>query len=291
MIELFATKYTSKEWFSIKLPFVIFWFMIMTHVLEKGYRISVPRGICGFIDCSFFIEEPHSTIMLVIGVILGIVYLFEIKMKWTTLLLFILTMLVFSAEESSGVLSRSGMFSFIFLAQSIAYWLNDLRFDITALNRNRVQFSMQAIAVAYFLSACSKLLDTGILWPVEGQRITLQIIKSFNYNWVTNLDSLELESATFYLDWINQNQSLLIALLSISLFLEFFTPLAIIRRGYARIYGFCLLGMHIGIYYFMDIIIMTFVVPMVIVFINPFYMISVLIKNGSKFFRRLLNTI
>ncbi len=289
MIELFKDKYTSKEWLLIKVPFIILWFRIIKKLLDKGYTISIPRGVCKFVDCSFFLEESSQILMLIIGVFLGIVYLFEIKMRWTTLVLFVFTMLVFSAEESSGVLSRSGMFSFIFLAQSIAYWMSGLNINDTSLIRNRIQFSMQAIAVAYFLSACSKLIDTGVMWPVEGQRITLQIIKSFNYNWVTNLDNLELEKAAFYLDWINQNQTMLIVLLSISLLLEFFTPLAIIRRGYARIYGLCLLGMHIGIYYFMDIIIMSFVVPMVIVFINPLYVISVLMKSGLIGLKRHLN--
>lgn len=284
MKTLFDKMYTRKEWVFIKIPFFFFWISLLQHILNKGYQASLSKGLCQLIDCHLFISIDNKILILSISWLLGILYILEIKMKWTTLILFVVSMIIYSAEESSGVLSRSGMFSFIFFAQSVAYWIYDFNTDSKGLWRNRIQFSMQSIAVAYFLSACSKLIDSGLSWPSDGHRITLQIVKSFNYNWVTNLESSELDKAAYFVEFINQNQSTLLILLSISLLLEFFIPVAIIHRCYARIYGLALFGMHLGIYYFMDIVIVSFAVPMTIIFINPLYCLSYFLE---KYFKRL----
>lgn len=282
MKTLFDKMYTREEWVFIKIPFFFFWISLLQHILNKGYQASLSKGLCQLIDCHLFLSIDNKILILSISWLLGILYILEIKMKWTTLILFVVSMIIYSAEESSGVLSRSGMFSFIFFAQFVAYWIYDFNTDSKGLWRNRIQFSMQAIAVAYFLSACSKLIDSGLSWPSDGHRITLQIVKSFNYNWVTNLESSELDKAAYFVEFINQNQSTLLILLSISLLLEFFIPVAIIHRGYGRIYGLALFGMHLGIYYFMDIVIVSFVVPMTIIFINPLYCLSYFLEKSFK---------
>jgi len=282
MKTLFDKVYTRKEWTFIKIPFFLFWISLLQHILDKGYHASLSKGLCQLVDCQFFIATDNKILILSIAWLLGVLYIAEIKMKWTTFILFVMSMMVYSAEESSGVLSRSGMFSFIFLSQSIAYWIYSFDIELQRLWKNRIQFSMQAIAVAYFLSACSKLIDSGLSWPSDGHRITLQIVKSFNYNWVTNLNGEELDKAAYFVKLINQNQFTLFVLLSISWLLEFFIPLAIVQRGYARIYGIALLGMHIGIFYFMDIVIISFVVPMIIIFINPLYCIMTLLDKPTK---------
>ena len=64
----------------------------------------------------------------------------------------------------------------------------------------------------------------------------------------------------------------MVVLLAGSLTLELFALTAAVNKSYARFYGIALLLMHIGIYYFMDILIVSFAVPMVFVMINPFYL-------------------
>jgi hypothetical protein len=282
MKALFEKMYTKKEWIFIKIPFFFFWISLLQHILNKGYQASLSKGLCELVNCSFFLQPDNRMIVLLISWLLGVLYVAEIKIKWITFGLFLMSMIIYSAEESSGVLSRSGMFSFIFFAQSVAYWIYHFDNDSQRLWKNRIQFSMQAVAIAYFLSACSKLIDSGISWPFDGQRITLQIVKSFNYNWVTNLDTSQLDKAAYFVELINQNQSIILILLSISLLLEFFIPLAVINRGYARIYGLALFVMHLGIYYFMDIVIISFLVPMIIIFINPIYCLSYFLEKTFK---------
>tara|TARA_B110000046_G_scaffold34000_1_gene36647 strand:+ start:18046 stop:18927 length:882 start_codon:yes stop_codon:yes gene_type:complete len=269
------------EWVCLKIPLIYYWLGIFRFCLSQNYKAPIPLGICKIINCSVFLEGYGLKFMMVASAILCIMYLFDIKMKWTTLGLFCLSIILFTSEESSGVLNRNGILSFLFLSQAFAYWFNGS--NLNKLKYSRIQYSIQAIIVGYFLSACSKLLDSGLCWANDGFRITLQVLKSFHYNYYTTLNGSELLKADEIVHFLSEYQNVLIGLLIFSLMLEFFALTAAINRGYARVYGIALLFMHIGIYFFMDIIIISFVVPMVFVLINPLFL-AVLLYN--KIFRK-----
>ena len=260
----------DKEWIFLKIPLICFWFGIFRHILSKNYKVPIPSGICKIVNCANLIEGHGLFFMIVASSLLCIMYLLDFKMKWTTLGLFSLSVIVFTSEDSSGILNRIGTFSFIFLAQSFAYWINGS--NLLKLKYSRIQYSIQAVVVGYFLSGCSKLLDSGLSWPSDGSRITLQVLKSFYYHYYTTLDSTELVKAYEIVQFLTESQNILVVLLAGSLTLELFALTAAVNKSYARFYGIALLLMHIGIYYFMDILIVSFAVPMVFVMINPFYL-------------------
>jgi hypothetical protein len=264
------------EWICIKTPLIFFWFVLFKHCLSKGYQVPLPQGVCKLINCSLFIEGLGLTMITGFAIFLSVAYLLEIKMKWVTLCIFCSSVIVFTSEESSGILNRNGMFSYLFLAQAFAYWAKSS--NLLNLKFSRIQYSIQAVAVGYFLSGCSKLLDSGLNWPKDGSRITLQVLKSFHYAYYTNLDANELVKAEEIIRFLSDSQYILVVVLAVSLVLELFALSTAINKRFARIYGLALLCMHIGINHFMDILIESFAIPMVIVLINPLFL-AVLLFN------------
>lgn len=259
----------SLNWLGIKLPLILYWYILVKRVVGNYSDIPLPVGICKLVECNFLFNNELKFATISVVLIASILYLFERNMKWVTLFIFLISVFVFTAEESNGVLNRNGMYSFVFFAQSAAYWFHYFRKKQTNLIQSRVQFSIQIVGFSYFLSGASKLLDSGLNWATDGHRITLQVLKSFYYNWATDGKVESVAKGEQIVKFIEENSSSLEVMLWVSLILELFAFTTAINIKYARFYGMALLIMHIGISITMDILIMSFVVPMVIILINP----------------------
>tara|TARA_B110000503_G_scaffold140518_1_gene231591 strand:- start:1342 stop:2211 length:870 start_codon:yes stop_codon:yes gene_type:complete len=268
------------EWVCMKVPLILVWLRSFMYCLAEGYSVPIPLGICKLFDCSLFLQGSGLIFTIIFSLALSVSYILDFQMKWVTLGVFLLSVLVFTSEESSGTLNRNGALSFLFLAQSFAYWLNGS--NLLKLKQTRIQFSIETVTVGYFLSACSKLFDSGIWWPFDGSRITLQVLKSFHHAYYTNLDASQLAKAADVIQFLNESQNMIVIVLTCALLLEFFALTAVINKIYGRIYGMALLLMHIGIHYFMDILIISFVYPMIIVLINPFFLMVLFFNKGFK---------
>jgi hypothetical protein len=279
-IKMLKNKGVDIEWLCIKIPLIYIWILVFRDSLRDGYSVPLPIGICKLINCVFFVDGFGLVLISAIALLLSTAYLFDFKMKWVTLGLFCVSVIIFTSEESSGILKRNGTFSYLFLAQAFAYWINKSNF--VKLRYFRIQYSIQAVTVGYFLSGLSKLFDTRITWPLDGVRITLQVLKSFHYKYYTTLDLNQLIKANEFVQFLTKSQNSLVIVLSATLVLELFALTAAINKGIARIYGFGLLFMHIGIYYFMDVLITSFAFPMVIVLINPFFLAVLLYNKMSN---------
>ena len=279
-MKMLKNKGVDIEWLCIKIPLIYIWILVFRDSLRDGYSVPLPIGICKLINCVFFVDGFGLVLISAIALLLSTAYLFDFKMKWVTLGLFCVSVIIFTSEESSGILKRNGTFSYLFLAQAFAYWINKSNF--VKLRYFRIQYSIQAVTVGYFLSGLSKLFDTRITWPLDGVRITLQVLKSFHYKYYTTLDLNQLIKANEFVQFLTKSQNSLVIVLSATLVLELFALTAAINKGIARIYGFGLLFMHIGIYYFMDVLITSFAFPMVIVLINPFFLAVLLYNKMSN---------
>ena len=291
IIRILKLDIVDKQWVCIKIPLIYIWLKVVKDCLLTGYSVPIPLGICKFFDCTLFLEGWGLALITFTALLLSIAYVADFKMKWVTLCLFILSVIVFTSEESSGILKRNGTFSYLFLAQSFAYWFN--KSNVLKLSHSRIQYSVQAVTVGYFLAACSKLLDSGIGWASDGSRITLQVLKSIHYAYYTNLENVELVKGEEVLRFLNESQNVIHVVLAASLILELFALTAAVNRRAGRWYGLALLMLHIGIYYIMDVFIYSFAVPMVIVLINPLYLTVLLfdkILNNKRLSIKLKST-
>ena len=180
--------------------------------------------------------------------------------------------MVFTIEVSNGIFRRNDLFSFVFFAQFLAYLFKLKNID-SNIKKNRVQFSVQVIAVGYTLSAISKLYTSGLNWILDGRKMPLQIMKSFFYSYVNEGNIYFIQKGNEMANNLNNNLYLIYFLLGFSLFLELFALVSIFNKKNALIYGLLLMLMHLGIYITLDIVIKGVYIPMLIFLVNPFYLI------------------
>lgn len=282
----FSEKVTHLEWFCSKLTLTVFVAPGMVFPLYYRSNTPYPNGLCELLNCNLAFV-PAIRLVLACGIALAFVlYLLEKKMLCATLLLFALSILVYSIEESNGLRDRRGIQSMIFLAQFLAYFLQKTGKDAN-VERNRIQFTLQFIAAAYLLAALSKLNTSGLSWITDAPYVALQVIKSFDYAYFDTGLHQPLLKGTSMATFITHNPLLIEVIFGTALVLELCSFILLFRKTVAFAYALLLLCMHIGILLVMDIFFPTISVPLVIIIINPLYLLyltmnSIYIKFNQR---------
>jgi hypothetical protein len=228
--------------------------------------IPFPSGICQWFDCSKIVSVNTVNIALVVAALLSALYISEWQMKWVTGAMFLLSLLMFSLQDSNGVFPRNGLYTTIFLAQSIAYWRN-----AKTLKTERIQFAIQIIAAGYLLAAISKLRESGLHWIIDAPMASIQMLKSYAYQYMDTGNPVSLTNGMERAEFALRHPYFIRVLFGISLFFELFAWLAVKNKKWAFATGIALLSMHLGINYFMHILIKSIFYPMVIFLLNPLY--------------------
>ena len=187
-------------------------------------------------------------------------------MKWVTAAMFLLSLLLFTLQDSNGIFPRNGLYTTIFLVQSIAYWRN-----APALKTERIQFAIQIIVAGYLLAAIAKLQQSGLQWITDAPMASLQMIKGYAYQYIDTGNPAELLNGMNRADFAWQHPHFIQGLFAASLLLELFAWLAVKNKKWALAIGLALLCMHTGIDYFMHIRIKSIYYLMLIFLLNPVY--------------------
>ena len=273
---IWNNNYTTIEWKFMKISFVTFWLNAVITIFIKNNFIPMPIGVLSFLQPNSSIDISFKLMSLITIMIAIYFYISEKQMIWVTLFLFITSVLVFSIEESNGIFRRNDLFSFIFFSQFFSYVFKAKNID-SNIEKNRVQFSVQVIAVGYTLSAISKLNASGLNWIFDGRKMPLQIMKSFFYSYVNDGNIFFIQKGNDMI--FNSNLYLVYFFLGFSFFLEFFAVISIFNKKISFIYGLLLLVMHIGIYWVLDIAIKGIYIPMLIFMINPLFLFWIILKE------------
>jgi hypothetical protein len=289
MKAIWNNNYTKIEWKFMKVSLVVFWFVSVSKTLIECSSLPMPIGVIGFLPANTNISLAFKAICLIATIIALYFYVIEKKMVLSTFFLFIMSVLVFTIEESNGIFQRNGLFSFVFFAQFLAYFFNLKNINLN-IEKNRVQFSVQVIAVGYTLSAFSKLNVSGLNWVLDSRKMPLQIMKSFSNSYVDECNFYYIQKAHEVINNFNNNIYIIYFLLGFSLALEFFALISILSKKHAYVFGLLLLLMHIGIFIYMNITIVGIIYPMLIFMINPFYLCWIsFISLKSKFVKVFVN--
>ena len=270
--------YTTIEWKFMKISFVTFWLNAIITIFIKNNFIPMPIGVLSFLQPNSSVDFYFKLMSLITIMIAIYFYISEKHMIWITLFLFLISVLVFTIEESNGIFRRNDLFSFIFFSQFLSYIFKAKNID-SNIQKNRVQFSVQVIAIGYTLSAISKLSASGLNWVFDGRKMPLQIMKSFFYSFVNDGNNFFIQKGNEMIKTFNNNLYLIYFLLGFSLFLEFFAVISIFNKKISFIYGLLLLVMHIGIYWVLDIAIKGIYIPMLIFMVNPLFLFWIILKE------------
>lgn len=272
----FFNGHPKAEWFFIKISLMWIWLKIVHGIFLDTGQVPYPDGICRFFDCSVLVVNNASHYFYVAAVVLAVFYLCEKWMAVTTLMMFLLSLLLFTLEESNGILNRCALYTMVFLAQSIAYYKGGDK-----LRQNRIQYAVQIIAAGYFLAGSSKLIASGFHWITDAPQASIQILKNYSYAYFDTGNYADLQQGLTKAHFVLQHKFFVILLFGASLFLELTAWVALTGKRNTFIYGLLLLGMHMGILFFMDILIVAIFYPMLIFMVNPMYVGYFVVCEGT----------
>lgn len=267
-VNRFFNRYTRTEWFFLKLTLAALWLRLASRIFIDTSGVPYPSGLCSLVDCSFLATPETARYIYLGALLLSIPYLLECWMKYTTLLMFLLSCLMFTLEESNGVLNRCSLYSMLFFAQSAAYFMGGRDLKV-----NRIQFAVQVIAAGYFLAGVSKVAASGPGWITDAPNAAVQMIKNYAYEFYNSNNQVYIDMGMQQARFVIENKPVIIVLFAFSLLFELTAWVAMFGKRHAFVYGLLLLGMHMGILYFMDILIVAIFYPMLIILLNPAYTI------------------
>jgi hypothetical protein len=276
----FGDQYTAMEWVCMKVLFSIQFSLIAISAIFEYSSIPYPSGILGVADFSWLLYTPFKILLAGILILLMVFYLMEFRMPLTTLLIFIISVFIFSIKESNGVMSKKGLLSMIFFAQFFAYFFARLKIG-GDLFKNRVQFSVQTIAAVYTLAAISKIVASGISWVNSGPALSVQILKQFYCDYATTGDLSYQRHGIQSADWILHHLITVKILLVSTLLIEAFSFLSMINKKCAFVFGLLLLSVHIGTKVLMNIFFAQISWPMITFLINPLFIICWLLQKKT----------
>lgn len=267
-------QYQPQEWLFIKIPFISIFLLFIAKTILLSKPANYPLGFCKLIDCNIFLFKPVAIIILFIAIIFSILYLFEKVMLLSLTILFITSLLVFTISDSTGIFARTDVLTMVLFAQLIAYLYAYFSKNAkTYLYKNRIQFPIQVIAAGYTLSALSKLINSGILWSFNYRGLAIQAKKAIGYKYLFDGSEVLLQKMETFPNFIISHPVLIIFILTLSVLFELFAGIAVFKKKYAFYWGLLLMCMHLGIYFFMNVMILPVIISMIAFFINPLYIL------------------
>lgn len=273
--------YSKLEWIFMKACFSALWAFSFLLIIYRYSYAPTPEGIFVLFPNGFYLNYYTKLFLLLITAICTYNYVTE-KHMWPSLLcLSLISLFAFSLEDSNSDFNRNNMITGIFWAQFFAYLIKKKYADFN-VEKYRVQFSIQIIAVAYTLSAISKLSTSGIKWVSDGMLMPLQILKTNYFVFVNDGNIKHISDALDMVGLINKYSHAVLFVLACSLAIELFALVSVFNKKCAFFYGILLLFMHIGIYIVLDIAILGAYVPMLVFMVNPVFLLYTFLKNLSR---------
>jgi hypothetical protein len=265
----------ADEWHCLKLSLLFIWLGAMPNMVHFNATSAFPAGLCKLYSFDPLFSPWLRPVLIATLLVVACLYFFEIKMMYTTFVMFLLSLIIISHKESSGILDRATLFSPIFGVQFLAYFRYNWNTNFN-IKFYRVQYCVQIVAAMYVLSGISKLLASGPGWINGGELFPVQAVKNASFAYFTTGVAASLEQGYTMAYYALAHKHLVKLLLAGTLFLEVSCFIAAYNLRMRIIYGLSLALMHIGIYVFMDILIAVVVWPMIIFFLNPLYWVTVL---------------
>jgi hypothetical protein len=272
--QYFLNRGEAKEnWTLTKLLLSVYWLLLLFFRLLYNPRIlSDPKGFCYLFNCELFLVEGIRIFLFFIALLSSALYVLEKKMILSLTIISIISVIVFSLDASNGIGNIINLSSSIFIAQLIAYIIYAVSKKKEHLVKNRIHFPMQIIAAHYMLAALSKLHNSGFSWFLADEGFALQVKKSLLLEYTTSGDQSLLAKAEWLPNLILEHPHMTHFFLLGALLLEFSTFIVLLKNELKVSYGWLLLLMHLGIYYFMEI--SYFPVYLVLFFVNISFFIQ-----------------
>lgn len=142
--------------------------------------------------------------------------------------------------------------------------------------------SQFAIATAYFVSVCSKMIRSDGEWLQNSYYVALDFVKTMRQNYYSSLDPAYATDPPL-VAWFMEHPLLAAGMFDFGVFLETVMILAIGHRLWAFVVGVLLIIMHLSIAEMMNLFFPTHLVMLVIFFVNlPFLIAATVARFKGK---------
>lgn len=255
-------EFDNADSFGVKLYLRIFELFVVGYTIiyawDWGFyilRISdvvLPLGLANYINIDLFFGNNLALYNAGLITLMGVVAFFNKKIKWLYFIVFLLLHIQYVTRFSLGEIPHSSNlvgFGMLGLGLGVFFFQNKWKALSFAYG-----FIIFFIGLGYTSASISKLIGTGITW-VDGNHLWLWIAEK-------STDVLSAEGA-FAMSWVQQlaleSRWIATAILTVGLLTELFAFLIWWKKPRPLI-TFLIIGMHIGIYYSMNIWFMSYMI-------------------------------
>lgn len=218
--------------------------------------IPSPNGIAQVFDLHFLLDPQvfaWARIALAIALILYVARL----AVWLALpVALVLNLAARAITNSQGAIQHAAQIvSLVLLAQTAAHlfglWRRRRGEEPRLLEDRAVWWSQQTIVAVYLVAGMTKLIVTKGLWIFQTRWIGVSIAKSAYQSFYDTLNQADLEQQLAVANFAAAHGWIIALIAAGGLFLELGSPLMLINRATAALFGSALLCFHLSIDYAM----------------------------------------
>ncbi len=216
----------------------------------KGF--PAPNGLARVLDLSLLLDPAVLTRSRYLLYVALALYVLRIGWSFVLPYMTLISVSAGSVINSQGAISHHlQIISLVLLAQTGAHFYGVFRARTGAARENTdgregrlINWSQQAIAAAYLVSALTKLIHTKGAWFLQSPMMAVQIVKTTEQDYYDRLDPTALASGAAIAGWMAHHPLLVAVVMSSGLILELSAPVLLLGRGYAALYGLALILFH-----------------------------------------------
>jgi hypothetical protein len=270
----FDGNWSAREWRLIRWVAALVWLPWVGIAVFSYTAQPVPTGIARWIDLSFLTWPGINVAVVLLAVVASGFYVRGKRMLIATGTMLTIGILTYTLHDSQGAFQRNEVANLVLLGQFVAllgaWWKKRKGNPIPQPKlRNQLVFNSQQMIVApYFISAITKLNTSGLHWIGDSPNIALQVYKAnmemyFSLEW-----DFFRELGIAYSEFMAANPLLVQILFAGALSLELFCVLALLNRRIARVVGWMMVAMHVGILLLFGVIFLPLVAFIVVLLIG-----------------------
>ncbi len=238
------------ERFAMRMLFAL---VVERHIPDSlsHLAISAPHGFAQLFDLRFLLEP--SVFRFCRYLLWAALILYVLRLAWSLVLpyMMLLSIAVGTVINSRGAIAHYlQIVSLVLCAQTAAHFYGLYRARrqpeaTPAEGESRLIFwSQQTIVATYLVSGLTKLLHTSGLWFVQSPLIAVEIIKTTEQNYFNRLDAGTCGASLAIAEWMVRHPLATGLALGMGLLLELTSPLALLGRQWAAVFGIGLLIFH-----------------------------------------------
>jgi hypothetical protein len=216
------------------------------------YDIPAPNGIARLLNLHFLLDPQVYASCRVLLMVALVLYVLRL-MIWLALPLALFVNVAANAvTNSQGAIQHAyQIVSLVLLAQTTAHfyglWRRRAGEARSLLEDRLIWWSQQTIMAVYLVAGITKLRFTKGLWIFQARMISVPMAKAAYSSFYDRLDHADLEHHLAMANFAATHGWIVALIAGCGLALELGSPLALLNRSMAALFGCALLAFHLGL--------------------------------------------